>query len=691
METELIAAIARANLVAAVAVVAVLALRSGIRRWFGAQSVYALWILPPVAALAAMLPARRVVEVITRIPGEPHPSVAPSFQSFGAHPIEYAGALTAAPAQAQDIYWPQALLVVWFVGVLASICFLAWRQHRYIRALGPLDRSEIGGTAIFHAQSAHAIPALVGALRPRVIVPRDFNDRFSADERGLILAHERTHLERGDAQINALIAVFTCLCWFNPLVHIAAIAVRRDQELSCDATVVARLPHAKRAYARALLKVQTPGMAIPLGCAWPAAGRHSLHERISLLGAERPARGRRLIGAVSVGLLSATSGVAAWAAQPVTRETVFQVATHSPVPSASEVAPPAQPSLRRGASTVQDAAFASIAQHRFGPPQTFANTQVELSGIAARLRVVPENRTDISVEIEPGVNLPIPTARLERGHLVIDGGLGMTTNNCRTRFDGVGLAEVPGVGAVDVEAMPVIVVRTPRQLNLLVRGVVVSDIGASDGGRVRIDGCGDARVGNAAYALEVGLHGFGNVDVGAVRGTLTAQLFGVGNLSVARADGDAIANLIGSGDLTVGPVGGAMEARMQGSGELTVGAVGAGAALRLPGSGPVHFGAITGRTTIEASGSSVARIDAVRGDMHVALDGSTNLDVLSGLSDRLIVQIDGSDRMHFGGRAGFVRATLGNGAGNVTVAEADRVERRRAPDARGDLIIQHQR
>ena len=55
---EALAALLRANLAAAAAILLILALRPAIRRLFGAGAAYGLWSLAPLAALGALLPAR---------------------------------------------------------------------------------------------------------------------------------------------------------------------------------------------------------------------------------------------------------------------------------------------------------------------------------------------------------------------------------------------------------------------------------------------------------------------------------------------------------------------------------------------------------------------------------------------------------------------------------------------------------
>ena len=71
-------------------------------------------------------------------------------------------------------------------------------------------------------------------------VPADFAARYSADEQDLIIAHERQHAARHDPAANALLALLQCAFWFNPLMHLAASRFRFDQELACDAAVMAR-------------------------------------------------------------------------------------------------------------------------------------------------------------------------------------------------------------------------------------------------------------------------------------------------------------------------------------------------------------------------------------------------------------------------------------------------------------------
>jgi hypothetical protein len=183
---------------------------------------------------------------------------------------------------------------------------------------------------------------LVGVVRPRVVVPNDFEARFEADERAMILAHERTHLALGHAPINGLTALLKAVNWFNPLVHVAARYARVDQELACDAAVVGRFPGARQTYAHALLKTQLAYTSLPLGCDWPVRSASLLEKRIEMLAQQKPGRVRLLGGAAFIAALAAGAGVAAWSAEPMdVRFTPSPV--HAAVPPRPSPAPAVTP------------------------------------------------------------------------------------------------------------------------------------------------------------------------------------------------------------------------------------------------------------------------------------------------------------------------------------------------------------
>lgn len=271
------------NVAAAASIGFVLAVRRPARRIFGPHAVYLLWAIVPIAAAATFIPSRTIETL-----------------SLGMT-LEEVVALTTAPAATPwEAAIPYVLFAAWFIGAIAMCIALVHRQNAFMR----------------DADLGLAGPAIVGFSHPRIVTPDDFTRRYSDAERKLILTHEQIHIDRNDARINALIALVRCICWFNPMIHVGAKAMRIDQELSCDAEVIDRRPRVRRAYAETLLKTQLASRPLPVGCYWPAESQHPLTERINML-ARKPLSSRRRATATAVVLaVSASAGVAAWAAQP---------------------------------------------------------------------------------------------------------------------------------------------------------------------------------------------------------------------------------------------------------------------------------------------------------------------------------------------------------------------------------------
>ena len=179
--------------------------------------------------------------------------------------------------------------------VVASLLVL--QQRRFVRGLGPLtdySPDNAGAARIRQATQSTTGPMLLGFLRPSIALPLDFEQRYTPQEQRLILAHELLHLHRGDLIANALITALQILFWFNPPIYWAAQRVRLDQELACDAAVLAQAaasaPH--QAYASAILKTILIDQHSPVACTWQS--RHPINERIMQFNLPAPNRASRI-------------------------------------------------------------------------------------------------------------------------------------------------------------------------------------------------------------------------------------------------------------------------------------------------------------------------------------------------------------------------------------------------------------
>ena len=292
---DLSAWLVEATLAGSAALLVVLALRGPLRRVFGAGAAYAAWSALPVVLVGTLLPAMPM----------PVPSLPMSVMQA---PIAMLAETT--PSRATPDIAVLACLL-WLAGCAVFAACFAWQQRRFVRGLG---RIATRGDGIWLAKATAGLPAVIGVLRPRIVMPADALFRYDATERRLMLAHEREHIRHGDLLANAAVVVLRCVFWFNPLLHVAVRRFRDDQELACDARVIARNPQQRRAYGEAMFKTQLATQRLPLGCHWGQS--HPLKERIEMLKQPTPSSLRRNSGRALVIAILLASGYAAWAAQP---------------------------------------------------------------------------------------------------------------------------------------------------------------------------------------------------------------------------------------------------------------------------------------------------------------------------------------------------------------------------------------
>lgn len=270
--------------------------------------------------------------------------------------------------------------------------------------------------------------------------------------------------------------------------------------------------------------------------------------------------------------------------------------------------------------------LSAVAAAAIAGPALAMDPQVEIEHAVARVVVIVEDRADIGVEIQQGASR-LPALRVDRhGDTVhIDGGLGRrmsgfrvgdSVRDCRSGPDrtrpGQGASvEVRNLGRINLDDAPLIVIRSPRHVNIDAGGAVYGSIG----------------------------RGATSVDMG--NG-------GCGDWVIANTDGPVDASMGGSGELTVG-TSRSLEAALGGSGRLTAGA--------------------TGRLDLSMGGSGEAMIAQVDGDTDIAIGGSGEVAIRRGRIPNLDVSIGGSGDVDFGGTAGDVSVSIA-GSGDIRIAEA---------------------
>ena len=126
-----------------------------------------------------------------------------------------------------DWTWRMASMALALV-ILASGVHLSWRRRRW-------ELSHMAGMAVYISEDSG--PAVVGFLRPRIVVPR-WLTKSSPDEQELVIAHERSHLGAHDTQLLTIaVCLLACMPW-NPMLWWQLRRLRLAIEIDCDARVL---------------------------------------------------------------------------------------------------------------------------------------------------------------------------------------------------------------------------------------------------------------------------------------------------------------------------------------------------------------------------------------------------------------------------------------------------------------------
>jgi TonB family protein len=193
---------------------------------------------------------------------------------------------TAAVA-ARSIPW---LAMVW--SVIAALLLLRWGAG--ILRLYRITRRSRGEGAL-RVSDAIQTPMTWGALRPVILLPT-YVDGWSAEQRDLVIRHERAHIERRDWLWQGLAQVMTAVFWFHPLVWLASVQIRKEAEHAADDATLAG-------------GVQAPDYADRLMAVARQLSGHSLDAAVAMV--RRPALTSRIGAILDTGRIRTVTSVGA--------------------------------------------------------------------------------------------------------------------------------------------------------------------------------------------------------------------------------------------------------------------------------------------------------------------------------------------------------------------------------------------
>jgi uncharacterized protein (TIGR03435 family) len=127
-------------------------------------------------------------------------------------------------------------------------------------------------------------PAVVGWLRPVVLVPVGVLAGLPPEQIEALLLHELAHIRRADYLVNMLQGIVEALLFYHPAVWWISGHIRNERELCCDDMVLS-LSGDAASYARALAELESARLRVAMA----ASGGSLVHRIGRLLGQSRPA------------------------------------------------------------------------------------------------------------------------------------------------------------------------------------------------------------------------------------------------------------------------------------------------------------------------------------------------------------------------------------------------------------------
>jgi bla regulator protein blaR1 len=169
-----------------------------------------------------------------------------------------------------------ALLGIWALGSAAVAG--AWVARAVdVRALLRVSKpysaplALVGDRPEVRTSRALVEPALVGILRPVLLLPQDLAEHLTPAQLSAVVEHELAHWRRRDNLTAAVHMVVETVFWFHPLVWWIGARLVDERERACDEAGV-RAGHDGRTYAEGILNVCERYVASTLKCAAGISG-----------------------------------------------------------------------------------------------------------------------------------------------------------------------------------------------------------------------------------------------------------------------------------------------------------------------------------------------------------------------------------------------------------------------------------
>ncbi|MHC4180135.1 MAG: M56 family metallopeptidase, partial [Planctomycetota bacterium] len=314
----------------------------------------------PRAALSSAPPPEFVPSTPSAEPGvlplarQPSPEATPSVEPAMSLPERVSQAISP---------WVPWLVLAWFVGVfLLSVWHLGgWIALQRLKYLGttagsePLarrlaelvERMQLGRPVRIFQSALVDVPAVIGWLRPVLLVPAAMLGAMSPQQIDAVLAHELAHIRRYDYLVNLLQTIIETLLFYHPAVWWLSRRIRLEREHCCDDAAVAVCGNSLD-YAAALMAMEQGRMAPRLAVAARGGTALSRVRRVLNVSGRDPVRPQTsLVGVFTVvAMLGLLAGYIATAGeQPQSPDQAAEEGAEEEAPGEGAEEPAEEPAL----------------------------------------------------------------------------------------------------------------------------------------------------------------------------------------------------------------------------------------------------------------------------------------------------------------------------------------------------------
>ena len=236
----------------------------------GAQLRYGVWLAASVKflvpfSLLAMLGAQ-----LQPLAGSDGTGALLTFDATGATAL-IAAPGRAIPAESPGIFWLGVASSIWILGFLALAVRWLVRWRRVQLMLRAAASTDITGSVPVMTSPGLREPAVVGIIRPVLLLPTGIEGCLTTAQLQAVLKHEQCHLRRQDNLTASIHMLVEALFWFHPLVWWIGARLIEERERACDEAVV-RSGNDPNVYAEGILKVCRSYVASDLACVSGVSG-----------------------------------------------------------------------------------------------------------------------------------------------------------------------------------------------------------------------------------------------------------------------------------------------------------------------------------------------------------------------------------------------------------------------------------